>query len=441
MTVSNRTRQIFVVILLATSFIFSISQSAMTTLYPMMSRQFELPVSTIQWLTTGLMLTMTIMMPLSPWLLRRVAFKWLLLSLQAIFIIGTVLALIAPNFMWVMVGRILEGVAVGILFPSFQSVILMMTPETVRGTAMGWVGLVMGSALAVGPIVSGVISQFFAWRAVFGFFLGLLALLLILTWRYGQSLVPLRPNALDCRSIVGLVGIAALLYALQALGQIGINWQLGIILLIGCVLSGDFIWRQYHLKRPLLDLSLLRYRQFRQGLLLNNSAYIALIVMTVLMPLYFQNVLQLAPFWSGLLMVPAAVTLSVLNHYAGRLLDRQGVRIVMRIGACCIVFGFVGLSITFYEHLIILAVIFSIFAEAGNAFMMMPAMTFASDSLTDQRMPDGTAIITTGRQIAGVIGVLLATTLIETNGIGLSGTFICFSALAVIMLGMVWRLV
>lgn len=71
-----------------------------------------------------------------------------------------------------MFGRLLEGVSVGILFPSYQSIILEITAHAQRGGIMGTVGLVMGSALAVGPpIISGIVLQFLDWQAIFFLFL------------------------------------------------------------------------------------------------------------------------------------------------------------------------------------------------------------------------------------------------------------------------------
>ena len=70
-----------------------------------------------------------------------------------------------------MIGRLLEAIAVGIIFPSFQTVLLTITPHSERGRVMGTAGLVMGSALAVGPIISGVLLTWFPWQALFLFFL------------------------------------------------------------------------------------------------------------------------------------------------------------------------------------------------------------------------------------------------------------------------------
>ncbi|MFR6559356.1 MAG: hypothetical protein ACLUQY_04760 [Weissella confusa] len=90
---SKRERTLFVWMLLLTSFSFSISQSAMTTIYPVMASHFSVPISMVQWLTTGFMLVMTVTMPLSPWILNRVPFKWFLAGIQAMFLLGHLLRL------------------------------------------------------------------------------------------------------------------------------------------------------------------------------------------------------------------------------------------------------------------------------------------------------------------------------------------------------------
>ncbi len=169
----------FSLVLLSISFIMSISQSTMTTTYPILMKSFNVDTTTVQWLTTGFMVAMTLVMPLSPWLLDNIKLKQLLNGIVAVFLVGTVIAMITPNFTGIIIGRLLEGVAVGALFPTFQSVIIENTPKDNRGVTMGVVGLVMGSALAVGPIISGIILQWVSWRALFALFLIVLLILAI----------------------------------------------------------------------------------------------------------------------------------------------------------------------------------------------------------------------------------------------------------------------
>ena len=171
MALTEKSRKWFVTTLLLGTFTMSISQSSLSTAYPTFMKYFNLPASTVAWLTTGFMLIMSVVMPLSPWLMDNFHFKPLYISLLINFVIGTLIIIFAPNFPIMMVGRLMEGFSVGVLFPSYQSIILEITPQGQRGTVMGTVGLVMGSALAVGPIISGVLLQVMNWQAIFGFFL------------------------------------------------------------------------------------------------------------------------------------------------------------------------------------------------------------------------------------------------------------------------------
>ncbi|SYW12785.1 putative Lincomycin resistance protein [Oenococcus oeni] len=443
---SDIQKKFFINVLLATSFTFSISQSAMTTIYPTLMKHFSVAVSSVQWLTTGFMLVMVLMMPLSPWFLKNVPFKAFLLSLQIIFLFGTLVAITAGNFSLLVIGRLLEGAAVGLLFPSFQSVILSITPEEKRLTQMGLVGLVMGSALAVGPIVSGVILEIFDWQAVFSFFLLILIILFLLSLKFIKNVMPHEPYNFDVISSISLMGLVMLLYALQTMTT-KITISLLFIFFVGLLLFGYFVQRQFSIKEPLLDLRVLKNAAFRLGMFLTAGSYIALIVATVLMPIYFQKILGVNALWSGLMMVPAAISLSILNRRSAEVMKKFGLKITMLIGSAMILIGFFGLLITCQIKLWLLAIIFAALVESGNAFMMMPAVTYANNALEKDLISHGTALITTVRQIAGVIGVLIISQVLtlvskplQVSMKGMLASFAVSAILAAILLILVLRI-
>ena len=158
----------FMATLLVGTFTMSISQSSLSTAYPTLIADFGISASTVQWLTTGFMLVMCVAMPISPWMLNNLSFKKMFMGALALFDLGSLVIVLTPvswgtaGFWFMMVGRVLEAFAVGVLFPSYQTVLLEITPEKERGATMGIAGLVMGSALAVGPIVSGVVLKYFS---------------------------------------------------------------------------------------------------------------------------------------------------------------------------------------------------------------------------------------------------------------------------------------
>lgn len=397
--------------LLAISFLMSISQSTMTTTYPILMKQFGIQTSTVQWLTTGFMVAMTLVMPLSPWLLDNIALKKLLNGIVSVFIIGTLVAMLAPAFSWIILGRLVEGLAVGALFPIFQTLIMESSTDQERGLAMGVVGLVMGSALAVGPIISGVVLQFVSWRVLFALFVVLLVFLIIRIQPVIKPIHPLVLHKFDWISAILLLGFGGLLYAINLYPALGLKLIWWLLLFGSLLLLISFALRQRYLTKPFLNLSVLRYRGYIPALLLTGISYSGLIIATVILPLYYQNVFKVSPLWSGLLLVPAAFILSRLNPVAGKLLGKLGLKRLVWIGMALLTAGFSLLG-TFGAKSLLLCVLGGICLESGNAFVMMPAITAANNALPKDLMSHGTALITTMRQVIGAASVVVASSLI-----------------------------
>ncbi|GEN94931.1 MFS transporter [Pediococcus ethanolidurans] len=407
---NKRLHNWFVAILLAGTFTMSISQSSLSTAYPTLMRYFGVTAPTIQWLTTGFMLVMCIMMPISPWLLSNVPFKRLFQAVLVMFDVGTIVILFAPNFPLMMFGRVLEAMGVGILFPAYQSVMLTITPEKSRGVTMGIVGLVMGSALAVGPIISGVVLKFTSWQGLFVIFAIIITVVFLLSFKFIANVMDLEPNHLDFISVISSLGLIGLLFVINQLGKANVNWseQFGL-LAVSLIMLAYFVYRQFHIKTPMLELRVLKTFNYDLAVLLTGFSYIALIVTTIIFPLYYQEVLHLSPFASGMALVPGAVFLSLLNPVTGKLADQFGFKWVLLMGMSMITLGW-GILFIFSSSIGLSAmIILAMLIEGGNAFVMMPAMTLGANSLPDSLISHGTAVITTVRQILGSLGVAIAT--------------------------------
>lgn len=405
----------FIATLLAGTFTMSISQSALSTAYPTLMRYFAISASTVQWLTTGFMLVMCVMMPVSPWLLDNLPFKPLFLSILGLFIGGTTLIIWAPNFGLVLLGRAGEAIAVSVLFPAFQTVLLTITPAHKRGQIMGVAGLVMGSALACGPIISGLILNYFSWQALFIVFNLIISFVFILAWLTITNVMPYQPYDLDYQSISCMPGLIGLLYVISTGNQPQLSWPwLWLILGISLCMLGYFIHRQLTQATPLLNLSILHFKNYRIAVTLTALSYLSLIITTVIYPLYFQSILHLSPLVSGLALVPAAVVLSLLNPLTGKLADRVGFKPTLLLGLIMIMFGWLNLLLLAHKLTLPIMLVNACLIEGGNAFVMMPAVTLGANNIPAQQLADGTAVTTTIRQISGALGVALVT-LVITN--------------------------
>ena len=400
----------FIWTLLAGTFTMSISQSSLSTAYPTLMRYFGVPASTVQWLTTGFMLVMVVMMPVSPWLLNNIRFPVLFVSVLALFDIGTFIIYLAPSFGLMMLGRVMEAMAVGIMFPSYQTVMLRITPEGQRGGVMGMAGLVMGSALAVGPIISGIVLRYTTWQGLFVVFMVIITIVFLIALKTIKDVMPQHDSRLDYWSVISSVGFIGILYVVNQIGKANVNWGLMTGLLVVSVLAvAFFVWRQFQMDTPLLDLRVLKTFNFDLAVLLTGTSYIALIVVTIIFPLYYQEVLGLSPFASGMALVPGAVILSLLNPLTGKLADRIGFKGTMLTGMSMIVLGWLWLAVVSSRQSLVAMILIAALIEGGNAFVMMPAVTLGANSLPDQLISHGTAVITTVRQILGSTGVAVAT--------------------------------
>ncbi|WP_267202035.1 MFS transporter [Limosilactobacillus kribbianus] len=413
----------FIFTLLVGTFTMSISQSSLSTAYPTLMRAFGISASTVQWLTTGFMLVMCVSMPISPWMLNNLNFKTMFMGALGLFDLGSLMIILTPpswgvsGFWFMMIGRALEAFAVGVLFPSYQSVLLEITPKEKRGTVMGVAGLVMGSALACGPIVSGIVLKFFTWKGLFILFMVVITVIIFMA---GSGLIrdvmTRHTSSLDWLSVILSVGLIGIMDVVNQAGKQNVNWTFnGLLLLVSVLAVAAFCYRQLHLDQPLLELRVLKTFNYDLAILLTSISYIALIVTTIIFPLFYQGVLGVSPFVSGMALVPGAVLLSLLNPLTGSLADKIGFKPTMIVGMVMIITGWVaGLCLLDRRSLLIM-ILCAMVIEGGNAFVMMPAVTLGANALPNDLVPHGTAVITTVRQVLGSAGVAVSTIVLTTG--------------------------
>lgn len=418
----------FIFTLLVGTFTMSISQSSLSTAYPTLMNAFGISASTVQWLTTGFMLVMCVSMPISPWMLNNMSFKTMFIGALGLFDVGSLMIVLTPSswgingFWFMMIGRAMEAFAVGVLFPSYQTVLLEITPKEERGSTMGIAGLVMGSALACGPIVSGIVLKFFSWKSLFILFMLVISVIILMAASgLIQDVMERHETNLDWLSVILLVGLIGIMYVVDQTGKKNPAWGINAgIFVVSLIAVIWFCVRQLHLKHPLLELRVLKTFNYDLAILLTSISYIALIVTTIIFPLYYQGVLKVSPFVSGMSLVPGAVFLSILNPLSGKLADKIGFKPTMLVGMFMIIIGWVA-GLTVLNHLSLLGMIIcAMVIEGGNAFVMMPAVTLGANALPDELVPHGTAVITTVRQVLGSAGVTISTlilTIATTNAL------------------------
>src|SRR5690625_2938484 len=162
------------------------------------------------------------MIPVTAFLIDRFTTRRLFLTAMGLFTIGTFVAAIAPNFSFLMAGRILQASGAGIMMPLMQTILFLLFPVERRGTAMGLFGLVIAFAPAIGPSLSGWLVDQFPWRSVFYVVLPIAIFDIIAAYFLLKNVTELKKPKLDILSVIlSTFGFGGLLYGFSIAGDMG----------------------------------------------------------------------------------------------------------------------------------------------------------------------------------------------------------------------------
>lgn len=153
--------------ILVGAFVGMLSETALNIALPSLMTQLHVGIGTIQWLVTGYLLVIGIVLPLSSLLARWFTTRQLIIFALIDFIVGATISALAPDFAVLLVGRMIQGIATGLLLPLMFTVATLIYPPYKLGTAMGMIGLVVMFAPAIGPTLAGIILGVLSWQWIF----------------------------------------------------------------------------------------------------------------------------------------------------------------------------------------------------------------------------------------------------------------------------------
>ena len=415
-SIEKKPPYLMIAILFFGAFVSFLNNSLLNVALPTIMVDFNKDYATVQWLATGYMLVSGILIPVSAFLITKFKNRHLFITSMVLFTVGTAMAAFAPNFGMLLVGRMVQAAGSSVMGPLLMNVMLVSFPREKRGTAMGVFGLVMITAPAIGPTLSGYIVEYHDWRLLFEMILpfALIAIGLAI-WKL-ENVMETRDATLDYLSVVlSVVGFGGLLYGCSMASSNG--WSDTTVLasiIIGAIGIIWFVVRQLRLDEPLLDLRVYKYPMFALGSVISMVNAAAMFSGMILTPVYIQNVRGISPLEAGLMMLPGAIIMGIMSPITGRLFDKFGPRIL----------AFVGLTITAFSTFLLtnlevdstytyIIMIYTI-RMFGMSMVMMPIMTNGLNQLPAKLYPHGTAINNTAQQVVGAIGTALFVTLMNS---------------------------
>ena len=173
----------------------NLSQTGVNAMLPSAMAELGVDVDVGQWLTTGYMLVLGVAVPVATFLMRRLDDRNYLVLSFVLFVAGSLLDYVAPEFFSMLLGRILQAISVGLLIPKMQTIAMTKFPPGRQATAMGIAGIALGFAPSIGPTVGGGLDYAFGWRSFFLVLLVISLVLLVLTF----PLVKHGPSSSDAR--------------------------------------------------------------------------------------------------------------------------------------------------------------------------------------------------------------------------------------------------
>lgn len=408
-----------VIVLITGAFLAILNQTLLATAIPHIMEDLELTENTAQWVTTIFMLVNGIMIPITAFLIETFTTRRLFITAMSTFAIGTFTCAISPNFFILMTGRVVQAAGAGIMMPLMMTIFLLIFPIEKRGTAMGTVGLVIGFAPALGPVVSGWLVEQFPWRSLFYIVLPLAVIDVIVAYFVMKNITKRTFPKVDILSIiVSTLGFGGILYGFSSAGNTGWSDSVVILsLLVGTISLVIFITRQFTLAQPILEFRVFKNKLFTITMIIGMIGFIGLIAAETILPIYMQNMAGYSAFESGLMILPGALLMGIMSPINGRIFDRFGARYLVIIGLLLLtITSFLYTRLTPDTSLPYLTIVFAI-RIFGISMIMMPSTTAGLNQLSHRLIPHGSAMTNTMRQVAASIGTALLITIMTATAL------------------------
>ncbi|MFE4195809.1 DHA2 family efflux MFS transporter permease subunit [Paenarthrobacter sp. NPDC056912] len=400
-----------IVTLLVATFVVILNETIMNVALQRLMTDLQVDAATVQWLATGFMLTMAVVIPTTGFILQRMSTRGAFMLAMGLFSGGTLVAALAPGFVVLLLARVVQAGGTAIMLPLLMTTILTLVPLSRRGAVMGNVSIAISVAPAMGPTVSGIILDHFSWRFMFVFVLPVALAAFAIGAKYLTNVGERGKTTLDIASVILTVpAFGGLVYGLSQIGGSNAGVVPVIALVVGVLCLALFVFRQLKLQKsdaPLLDLRAFNFRMFTVSTLLMVVAMMALFGGVILLPLYLQNTLHLQPMETGLALLPGGLAMGLLGPVIGRIFDKVGPLPLTVSGSVLMVLALWQFSRLDEGSALGWVIALHVTLSLGLALIFTPAFTTGLNPLPPHLYSHGSAIISTAQQVSGAAGTAL----------------------------------
>jgi EmrB/QacA subfamily drug resistance transporter len=406
-------------------FMIMLDNTIVNVALPSIQRDLNIGISELEWVFNGYALTFGVLMLTGGKLADLMGRRSIFIAGLVIFTVASLFCGLAASAGWLIGARVVQGVGSALMNPATLSIITATFPPRQRGMAIGiWAG-VSAMALAIGPLAGGLITQHLNWNWIF--FINVpIGILAILVTRIvvDESRDTSAEQRLDLPGLLSSgIALFALTYGLIEANKYG--WASGRILGLFAVAAIGFVafvLLERHQRAPMLDLSLFRNGTFAGANTVMLLVGLAMFGVFFYNSLFIQNIIGWSAVQTGASFLPMTVLIILVAPLAGKYSDRVGSRWLMGFGMILLavslfIFSRLDETATFWGILPGLIV-----GGFGMAIVMTPTTAAAMGSVPVDKAGVGSAVLNSGRQVGGALGIAVMGAIIAAEVHALPGT-------------------
>ena len=416
------------------SFAGILSETSMNVTFPHLSQVFGLGLGVLQWITTGYLLAVAITITLGATLAHNWTERRILFTSLAIFSLGNLIATLAPDFTFLMIGRILQGGATGIAMPLMFNLIVERIPRKNIGLFMGLSGLVISLAPAIGPTYGGYMIASFDWHMIYTCILPVPIISFLLAYFNLQNSTGKSKRPFD---VLGFLSLAvALSFSLMTISSLeegaSVNWLYLAVFLLSFAF---FIWRSLTVQHPFLDIRILKEPTIFFGILPFLIFQFSNLSSNFLIPNFLVLVKNVSTAQAGFSLLPGTMIGAFMSPFLGKLYDNKGPKLSL-FGGNSLVF-LVMIVYSFFTNWLNLPLIlgFYILFTLGRNMGFNNTMALSASQASKGKIADVTALFQLAQTFAGALGTAIAAVLLNQAPDTTTGVHNVFSLLLVLVGG------
>jgi len=403
------------------TFMEVLDSSVANVALPHIAGSLSVTTSEATWVLTSYLVSNAIILPMTGWLGNFFGRKRLLLICIALFTIASMLCGIAANLHLLILARIFQGMGGGAMLPISQAVLLESFPPAKRGVAMATFAMGVIVAPILGPTLGGWITDNYSWRWIFYINLPVGCMAFLLSQAFVEDPPYIKRHKDSSIDYIGFLLMATGIGALQIMLDKGQeeDWfeSKWICWLAFFSISGmiGFIIRELTAEHPVVDLRILKNRNFTTGLGLMTLVGAVLYGTTAALPIFLQTMMGYPALQSGYALSPRGVGAFIVTFFVGRLIGRVSSKLLIMIGFCLLATSSFWLAQINMEMSMASVVWPSILNGCAISFIFVPLSTSTMGHLRQSQIANGTGLFNLMRNIGGSLGIAFVTTFLDRD--------------------------